>query len=117
LDARAELYVRENGKTLAEAKGELLGVVSRQRGVLTYGQQLDDVVCMATPTGGARVIWRPFGVVVSIVPWNGPVSVGFTQSVAALLAGNAVVVKPPESCPLALSRTLDLFVSQLPPGL
>ena len=42
----------------------------------------------------------PYGVVVSIVPWNAPVPLGFMQIIPALLAGNAVVVKPPRPGPL-----------------
>ena len=55
--------------------------------------------------------------VVSIVPWNAPIVLAFTQIVAALLAGNAVVLKPPETCPLALIQTVKLFVEGLPKGL
>jgi acyl-CoA reductase-like NAD-dependent aldehyde dehydrogenase len=55
--------------------------------------------------------------VVSIVPWNSPVSLAFSQIVASLLAGNAVVLKPPESCPLALIKTVELAANGLPPGL
>src|SRR5262249_23305620 len=50
-------------------------------------------------------------------PWNAPIGLAFIQVVSMLLAGNAVVVKPPESCPLALIRALELFASALPKGL
>jgi len=59
----------------------------------------------------------PYGVVVSIVPWNAPVTLAFLHVIPALLAGNGVVVKPPESCPLALVDSLGVIAEQLPPGL
>ena len=40
----------------------------------------------------------------------------FTQIVAALLAGNCVVLKPPESCPLTLIQSVRMFAEELPPG-
>ena len=116
LDERAALFVRENGKTFAEAKGELQGIATRQRLTLALAPQLDKETEMDGQNGRTFVARRPFGVVVSIVPWNSPVGLAFAQIVSALLAGNAVVLKPPETCPLALCRTIELFASVLPPG-
>ncbi|HWG05096.1 MAG TPA: aldehyde dehydrogenase family protein [Beijerinckiaceae bacterium] len=116
LHARARTFVRENGKSFDEAKGELQGVLSRQRLTLALAPQLDQERELAGPNGRTFLRRRPFGVVVSIVPWNSPVSLAFTQIISALLAGNAVVLKPPETCPLALCRTIELAASALPPG-
>ena len=117
LDERAALYVRENGKTLREAKGELTGVANRQKLTLSFARELDNDITMPDPNGRTFIKRRPFGVVVSIVPWNSPVSLAFSQIVSALLAGNSVVLKPPESCPLALIETVKLAANGLPPGL
>jgi acyl-CoA reductase-like NAD-dependent aldehyde dehydrogenase len=62
------------------------------------------------------VLSRPYGVVVSIVPWNSPDVLAFTQIIAALMAGNCVVLKPPESCPLTLIQSARTFAAELPPG-
>jgi acyl-CoA reductase-like NAD-dependent aldehyde dehydrogenase len=59
----------------------------------------------------------PYGVVVSIVPWNAPVTLGFLHVIPALLAGNGVVIKPPESCPLTLVESIGVISELLPPGL
>lgn len=114
---RARLFVRENGKTLPEATGEVAGTAKRQRMALQYAGELDAGRKMPAPHGRTVVVNRPYGVVVSIVPWNSPLSLAFTQIVAALLAGNGVVLKPPESCPLALTQTVGLFAQALPPGI
>jgi acyl-CoA reductase-like NAD-dependent aldehyde dehydrogenase len=116
IDSRAHLYVRENGKTLQDAKSELLGVSGRQKMVLAYANELDAGRHLKAPNGRTLVIQRPYGVVVSIVPWNSPVNLAFSQISAALLAGNSVVLKPPETCPLALIRSIEIFAQALAPG-
>jgi acyl-CoA reductase-like NAD-dependent aldehyde dehydrogenase len=116
IEPRAAVFVRENGKPLAEARGELLGVAKRQRMALAFAPELEAGRSLAAPNGRTLVVSRPYGVVVSIVPWNSPVSLAFTQIVAALLAGNCVVLKPPETCPLALIRSVMMFADALPPG-
>jgi acyl-CoA reductase-like NAD-dependent aldehyde dehydrogenase len=117
IEARALCYVRENGKTLPEAKSEIGGLAPRQRIALSYAEELDAGRHLHMPNGRSRVLYRPYGVVVSIVPWNSPVSLAFSQIVAALLAGNSVVLKPPETCPLELIQSAEIFASALPRGL
>jgi acyl-CoA reductase-like NAD-dependent aldehyde dehydrogenase len=116
IDRRAAVFVRENGKPLAEARGELMSVPRRQQMALAHAAELDAGRTLAAPHGRTFVVNRPYGVVVSIVPWNSPVVLAFTQIVAALLAGNCVVLKPPETCPLALIRAVIMFAESLPPG-
>ena len=116
IERRAAVFVRENGKPLAEARGELASVPKRQRMALAYAPELDAGRSLAAPHGRTFVFDRPYGVVVSIVPWNSPLALAFTQIVAALLAGNCVVLKPPETCPLALIRAVMMFAEELPPG-
>jgi acyl-CoA reductase-like NAD-dependent aldehyde dehydrogenase len=108
--------VRENGKTTAEAKAELAGVPSRQRLTLDLAAELDQRHEFGAPNGRSFVGYLPFGVVVSIVPWNAPVSLAFLQIIPALLAGNTIVVKPPETCPLSLVRAIEMIAPLLPPG-
>lgn len=116
VEARAVLFVRENGKPLAQARGELQSVPRRQRMALEYAAQLDAGRELAAPSGRTIVRYRPYGVVVSIVPWNSPDVLAFTQIVAALLGGNCVVLKPPETCPLTLCRSARMFAEALPAG-
>jgi acyl-CoA reductase-like NAD-dependent aldehyde dehydrogenase len=116
IDERAVLFTRENGKVLAEARADLVGVITRQRLTLELVDQLEQDRILSGPAGRTIVARRPFGVVVSIVPWNGPIGLAFVQVLPALLAGNTVVVKPPETCPLALIATLRILADHLPPG-
>jgi acyl-CoA reductase-like NAD-dependent aldehyde dehydrogenase len=116
IDRRAAVFVRENGKPFAQARGELASVPKRQQTALDYAPEFDAERTYAAANGRTFVFSRPYGIVVSIVPWNSPDVLAFTQIVAALLAGNCVVLKPPESCPLTLIHSVRLFAEELPPG-
>jgi acyl-CoA reductase-like NAD-dependent aldehyde dehydrogenase len=116
LDDRAALYVRENGRTLAEARAELGAIAANQRLTLQLADVLEEGRMSTFDRGTTLVRHMPFGVVVSIIPWNAPVTLAMLQIIPALLAGNSVVLKPPESCPLTLIRTIELFDDLLPAG-
>jgi acyl-CoA reductase-like NAD-dependent aldehyde dehydrogenase len=60
---------------------------------------------------------EPFGVVGRIIPFNHPLMFAAGKLAAPLVAGNAVILKPPESAPLSALRIGELFAEVLPPGL
>jgi len=65
-----------------------------------------------------RVVYRPLGVVGVISPWNGPLILSLNPSVQALMAGNAVVLKPSEVTPYSGKVVGDIFrEAGLPEGL
>jgi acyl-CoA reductase-like NAD-dependent aldehyde dehydrogenase len=55
------------------------------------------------------ITYKPLGVVGIITPWNGPFILGLNPSVQALMAGNAVIVKPSEVTPFAGALVAELF--------
>jgi succinate-semialdehyde dehydrogenase/glutarate-semialdehyde dehydrogenase len=55
---------------------------------------------LAMKTKSGRILLEPYGVVGIISPWNYPFSIPATEVMAALVAGNAVVLKPSELTPL-----------------
>ena len=64
------------------------------------------------------LVYKPFGVVGIISPWTFPWATPLDEVVMALMAGNAVVVKPSELTPLTELRIADVFKqAQLPDGL
>lgn len=113
---RSELYSRENGRVLAEALAELRASSINQRITLEYADVLAEGREIPAHNGVSYVDYMAYGVVASIIPWNAPVTLSFLQIVPALLAGNTMVVKPPESCSLALVDALGAFSSALPRG-
>ncbi|HEV8428084.1 MAG TPA: aldehyde dehydrogenase family protein [Pyrinomonadaceae bacterium] len=64
------------------------------------------------------IVYKPLGVVGIISPWNFPWATPLDEVVMALMAGNAVVVKPSELTPLTALRIADVFKkAQLPEGM
>jgi len=64
------------------------------------------------------IVYKPLGVVGIISPWNFPWATPLDEVVMALMAGNAVVVKPSELTPLTALRIAEVFKqAQLPDGL
>src|SRR6476659_9605183 len=66
----------------------------------------------------SRIVYKPVGIVGIISPWNFPWATPLDEIVMALMAGNAVVVKPSELTPLTALKIADIFKqAQLPDGL
>jgi acyl-CoA reductase-like NAD-dependent aldehyde dehydrogenase len=107
----AELLTREEGKTLTESQGEVQRAVDIFRffGGMSYlfgGQTIPHDL----PRNLLYTIRQPLGVVGLITPWNFPVAIPAWKMAPALLAGNAVVIKPASQAPaltLELARALD----------
>jgi aldehyde dehydrogenase (NAD+)/betaine-aldehyde dehydrogenase len=59
---------------------------------------------------------EPYGVVARIAPFNHPVMFAVARTAAALAAGNAVIVKPPETSPLSAMILAEVARDVLPPG-
>lgn len=60
---------------------------------------------------------EPVGVVGAILPWNSPLMIAGMKIPAALIAGNAVVVKPAEDAPLTILRLAEIAGEYLPAGI
>src|SRR5579863_1340644 len=93
--------VRNNGKTVATAKGEMSAIVDCfefYAGAATknYGDTLPPPL----PTYLANTVREPVGVVGAIVPWNFPLLLASWKVAPALAAGCTVVLKPAPSTPL-----------------
>lgn len=109
--AIAEDLVREEGKTLAEAKGE----VKRASDVLRFFGSLGwaatgEVLPSGLPDTTITTRREALGVVGLITPWNFPIAIPAWKSAPALISGNTVVIKPAELTPLSathLARALQ----------
>ncbi len=97
----ALLEVRDNGKSLATAKGELGAIVDTfefYAGAVTknYGSTLPGPM----PNYLAYTVPEPVGVIGAIVPWNFPLLLASWKVAPALAAGCTIVLKPAPSTPL-----------------
>ena len=73
---------------------------------------------LAMKTKRGKLVREPYGVIGIIAPWNYPFSMPATETLAALVLGNAVVLKPSELTPLiALELQKLLIVAGLDPDL
>ena len=118
----AEAITQEAGKPVAEAlTTEVLVVLDAARFLIDNAYRLlaDERVPhgnLATKLKRGRLVREPHGVVGIISPWNYPFSIPATETLAALVAGNAVVLKPSELTSLvALELESLLHAAGVPP--
>lgn len=114
-----DLVQLESGKARIDAFFETMDVAMVARHYAVHGpRQLRRHRRPAFPPLLAQttVGYHPKGVVGVIAPWNYPLTMAITDALPALLAGNAVVVKPAEQTPLsALWAARLLYEAGLPP--
>lgn len=103
-DALARLITQEMGKTLAEAKAEVADNSEMDEYCEVVGQANE-----AEKHGGAIIVRHPLGVVSVCAPWNFPIGEIVFLCIPALIAGNAVVVKPSEVAPLSGAKAVAAF--------
>ena len=103
-----QLLTKEQGKALRESVLE----------IRRFAHTLEHYAGMAKTLRGGYVklddgrygliMSKPMGVVGSIIPWNFPVSLMGNKVGPALLAGNAMVIKPASTTPLTATRCVEL---------
>ena len=98
----AQLLTAEQGKPLAESRGEVAYAASflewfAEEGKRAYG----DVIPSHKPDARILVLKEPVGVVAAITPWNFPLAMVTRKLGPALAAGCTVVLKPSEETPLS----------------
>ncbi|MDQ3798834.1 MAG: aldehyde dehydrogenase family protein [Acidobacteriota bacterium] len=106
----AQLLTREEGKTLAEARGELQRAINVAEFCAGEARRLNgETIQSELPANFAYTVKEPHGVVACITPWNFPVAIPVWKIAPALVAGNTVVFKPAEATPATAVRICELF--------
>jgi acyl-CoA reductase-like NAD-dependent aldehyde dehydrogenase len=112
----AQLYTREHGKVLAEARLEIdttpalaaiLGAIAEEA---LAPERIDP------QSAYPRLQREPYGVAALVLPFNWPLALTMTKLSSALTAGNTAVVKVPPTCPLAALQFGAAFATALPAG-
>jgi succinate-semialdehyde dehydrogenase/glutarate-semialdehyde dehydrogenase len=116
-DRIAQVIVAEQGKTLAQARGE----VERGCDILEWdaneGRRAYGHIIPSDATFEHRVYRQPIGVVAAFTPWNFPFSSPARKVGAALAAGCALVLKPAEETPGSAVLLAQAFIDAgLPAG-
>jgi lactaldehyde dehydrogenase / glycolaldehyde dehydrogenase len=98
----ARLVVREQGKPLVEARGEISGTAGFFDYFTSFARApMGEILPSDNPDEEIWIRNVPYGVVVAIIPWNYPAALFARKVAPALMAGNTVVVKPHEDTPLS----------------
>ncbi len=108
-DDLATILTAEQGKPLAEARGEILygaGFVEwyAEEGKRIYG----DVIPTNVPSRRLLTVREPVGVTAAITPWNFPAAMILRKAGPALAAGCPMIVKPAEETPLSAAALAEL---------
>jgi malonate-semialdehyde dehydrogenase (acetylating) / methylmalonate-semialdehyde dehydrogenase len=118
MDALAAILTAEQGKTLADAKGDVfrgLEVVEHAAGIgnLQLGELANNV---ATGVDTYSIL-QPLGVCAGITPFNFPAMIPLWMFPMAIACGNTFVLKPSEQDPMVTMRLVELATEAgIPPG-
>ncbi|SAL09045.1 succinate-semialdehyde dehydrogenase [Caballeronia sordidicola] len=108
-DDLAAIMSAEQGKPLAEAKGEIGYAASFIEWFAEQAKRIDGDV-LASPAASKRMLVtkEPIGVCAAITPWNFPAAMITRKVAPALAAGCAMIVKPAEATPLSALALAEL---------
>ena len=117
-DDLALLMTSEQGKPLAEARGEVDYAASFTEFYAEEAKRiLGEIIPSPKESGRVLVLKQPIGVVAAITPWNFPLAMITRKVSPALAAGCTVVCKPAPETPLCALALAELAVrAGMPPG-
>jgi succinate-semialdehyde dehydrogenase/glutarate-semialdehyde dehydrogenase len=117
-EALAELMTLEQGKPLAEARGEIGYAASFIEWFGEQAKRIDgDVIPSPNPDQRLVVTREPVGVCAAITPWNFPAAMITRKAAPALAAGCTIVIKPANETPLSAFALAALAEQAgIPPG-
>jgi LysR family glycine cleavage system transcriptional activator len=113
------LLTQEQGKPLAEAKGEAMAAADiiewfADEGLRVYGRIVPSRFNLATRQ---MVLKDPVGPVAAFTPWNFPINQVVRKLAAALATGCSMIVKAPEETPASPAELIRAFADAgIPPG-
>jgi succinate-semialdehyde dehydrogenase/glutarate-semialdehyde dehydrogenase len=108
-DDLAAIMTREQGKPLAEARGEVMYAASFVEWFAEQGKRLAGDV-LESPQADKRIVVlkEPIGVCAAITPWNFPAAMITRKVGPALAAGCTMIIKPAEQTPLTALALCEL---------
>jgi alpha-ketoglutaric semialdehyde dehydrogenase len=117
-ESLAEALCLEQGKTLADARGEVQKSINILEFIAGEGRRINgQTVPSELPNTVAYTVREPLGVVGVITPWNFPVAIPVWKIAPALVTGNTVVFKPAALTPWTGELVTRIFVDAgVPPG-
>tara|TARA_B110001450_G_scaffold257008_1_gene290194 strand:+ start:6248 stop:7654 length:1407 start_codon:yes stop_codon:yes gene_type:complete len=110
----SNLLVQEQGKSLAQAQGEVGFAQAWCQHFST--QELPVEVLLDNKDQRIEIHHKPLGVVAGIMPWNFPFLISVYKLAPAIVVGNVIILKPAPSTPLTSLLLGELIKDILPPG-
>lgn len=118
VDQIAESVTLEQGKILAEAKGETLKGCAEGRFMVGEAARMgSSPIGTGRPDFSNQVLRRPRGVIFCISPWNFPAMTPLRKICPAVAFGNSVVLKPSQFTPAAAFLLVDIAKEFFPDNL
>ena len=117
LESLSESICEENGKTIEEAKAEILKGIELTEFACSMPQIIHDEIQEVSRGVECRSSHFPIGIVSSITPFNFPIMVPLWTIPNALILGNCMILKPSEQTPIGAYKIAELLkASGLPDG-
>jgi aldehyde dehydrogenase (NAD+) len=109
-EAIAREMTREMGKVLQETRGDVQEAIDMAFLMAGEGRRLFGVTTPSElPNKFNMAVRMPLGVAGLITPWNFPIAIPAWKSMAALICGNTVVIKPASLTPLSVVMLAEAF--------
>jgi acyl-CoA reductase-like NAD-dependent aldehyde dehydrogenase len=109
-EAIARLMTREMGKVLAETRGDVQEAIDMAFLAAGEGRRLFGVTAPSELKNKFAMATRePIGVCGFITPWNFPIAIPAWKSMAALICGNTIVIKPATDTPASVIELAKVF--------
>ena len=119
LTARADellmLEVADTGNSITGMNGDVSACIDRLRYFAGLGYELQGTTIPGSSDKFNITIREPYGVVGRIVAFNHPIAMATHGVASPLMAGNSVVLKPSEQCPLSATLLGEIASEVLPP--
>jgi acyl-CoA reductase-like NAD-dependent aldehyde dehydrogenase len=112
-----QVEVADTGNTITPMRGDVGMAVDSLDYYAGLTHELKGETIPATHENLHITLREPYGVVARIAPFNHPLMFAVARTAAALAAGNAVIVKPPETSPLSAMILAEVAQQALPPGI
>lgn len=117
----ATIQCLEMGKPIATCEKEISGAVANCReyakgGLFLKSEFIPDYNAAGVPGTIAFSVRQPVGVCLLIAPFNAPTSCTVHKAIPALMAGNAIIMKPPSDVALTVTRSMELLLEAGVPG-
>ncbi|MFT5608605.1 MAG: acyl-CoA reductase-like NAD-dependent aldehyde dehydrogenase [Neolewinella sp.] len=110
----AEILTLEQGKTLADARNEVMFAGAFASHYLSA--DLEPEVLLEDETQRVEIHRRPLGVVAGITTWNFPLLIAVYKIAPAVITGNTIIIKTAPSTPLATLKFGELIKDCFPDG-